>query len=117
MPTVFHTDLRRIICQTYEKSGTPPDAAKIISDHLVDANLAGHDSHGVMRAFKWYSWNNAEFKKDENEKTGKRENETEIGRGFGPPPIFLKTRKRENGKTRLPLPPRLIRRIRRGLRG
>jgi len=35
------------------------------------------------------------IKKDENEKTGKRENETKIGRGFGPLPNFLKTRKRD----------------------
>jgi len=50
MQIVSHTTLRELICQIFEKSGAPPDQAKIVSDHLVDANLAGHDSHGVIRA-------------------------------------------------------------------
>ena len=60
MPIVSHTTLRELICQTYEKSGAPPDEAQIVADHLVDASLAGHDSHGVMRA-RWYTWGDAEY--------------------------------------------------------
>ncbi len=29
-------------------AGTPGDIAAVVIDHLVDANLAGHDSHGVI---------------------------------------------------------------------
>jgi LDH2 family malate/lactate/ureidoglycolate dehydrogenase len=32
-----------------EAAGTPSDPARIVGDSLVDANLAGHDSHGVLR--------------------------------------------------------------------
>lgn len=32
-----------------EAVGTPLDIAKIVSESLVQANLAGHDSHGAMR--------------------------------------------------------------------
>ena len=34
-------------------AGTPPDLASIVSRGLVGANLAGHDSHGVLR-LPWY---------------------------------------------------------------
>ncbi|MFC1717662.1 Ldh family oxidoreductase [Candidatus Poribacteria bacterium] len=50
MPTIQHDALRRYVCQIFERSGTPSDEARIVSDHLVDANLAGHDSHGVLRS-------------------------------------------------------------------
>ena len=50
MPTIHHNALREYVCQVFERSGTPLDEARIVSDHLVDANLAGHDSHGVLRA-------------------------------------------------------------------
>lgn len=32
-----------------EAVGTPPDLAHVVAESLVSANLAGHDSHGVMR--------------------------------------------------------------------
>ena len=32
----------------YEAAGTPPEHARIVVAHQVGANLAGHDSHGVM---------------------------------------------------------------------
>jgi uncharacterized oxidoreductase len=28
----------------------------LVGDHLVDANLAGHDSHGVIRVAKYLDW-------------------------------------------------------------
>ena len=34
----------------YIGAGRVAENAKIVSDHLVDANLAGHDSHGVINA-------------------------------------------------------------------
>ena len=49
MPT-FSVDLLTQIAQTLvEGMGTPPDSARRVSSSLVEANLVGHDSHGVMR--------------------------------------------------------------------
>src|SRR5262245_34548167 len=33
--------------------GTPDDIAETVSAHLVASNLAGHDSHGVMRLARY----------------------------------------------------------------
>jgi uncharacterized oxidoreductase len=33
----------------FEAAGVPPDEADVVARSLVDANLCGHDSHGVMR--------------------------------------------------------------------
>jgi uncharacterized oxidoreductase len=49
MPT-FSGDVLTQIAQTLvEGMGTPPDSARVVSSSLVEANLVGHDSHGVMR--------------------------------------------------------------------
>ncbi len=50
MPIIHHDALREFVRKIFERAGTPLDEARIVSDHLVDANLAGHDSHGVLRA-------------------------------------------------------------------
>lgn len=42
-------DLRNLMSLMLEASGTPPDLAAFVGSSLVDANLAGHDSHGVIR--------------------------------------------------------------------
>ncbi len=49
MPTLSHTSLRRLGYAIFEAAGLPADQARIVTDHLVDANLTGHDSHGVIR--------------------------------------------------------------------
>jgi LDH2 family malate/lactate/ureidoglycolate dehydrogenase len=49
MPTVPADRLRTLTKQIFEGAGTPPDLAEIVTDHLINANLAGHDSHGVIR--------------------------------------------------------------------
>jgi uncharacterized oxidoreductase len=36
-----------------EAVGTPAEAARFVGDSLVDANLAGHDSHGVIRLLNY----------------------------------------------------------------
>jgi LDH2 family malate/lactate/ureidoglycolate dehydrogenase len=41
--------LRQIASGLLEAAGTPPANAKLIGDSLIDANLAGHDSHGILR--------------------------------------------------------------------
>ncbi|HEX2184189.1 MAG TPA: Ldh family oxidoreductase, partial [Chloroflexota bacterium] len=35
--------------RVFEAAGTPPDLAAHVAQHLVRANLSGHDSHGVIR--------------------------------------------------------------------
>jgi len=42
-------DLKRLGQAILEAVGTPEDLAAIVAGSLVDANLAGHDSHGVIR--------------------------------------------------------------------
>jgi LDH2 family malate/lactate/ureidoglycolate dehydrogenase len=49
MAIVPAAELKRLSIAIFERSGTPTDAAQCVTDHLVEANLAGHDSHGVMR--------------------------------------------------------------------
>ncbi len=45
--------LRRLGCAIFEGAGCRADEAQIVSDHLVEANLAGHDSHGVKMIVKY----------------------------------------------------------------
>jgi LDH2 family malate/lactate/ureidoglycolate dehydrogenase len=48
--TVVRPDtLRDLVRRVLVAVGTPEDLATFVGDSLVDANLAGHDSHGVMR--------------------------------------------------------------------
>jgi uncharacterized oxidoreductase len=53
MPIVAHQSLRRICQEIVEAAGTPADIALAVTESLVGANLAGHDSHGVLR-LPWY---------------------------------------------------------------
>jgi uncharacterized oxidoreductase len=49
MPTFQPDVLRRIGYQLFEAAGCPPDESQAVVDHLVESNLFGHDSHGVIR--------------------------------------------------------------------
>lgn len=49
MPTVEHKQLRQFATAIFVAVGTSIDIAAFVADSLVDANLAGHDSHGVLR--------------------------------------------------------------------
>ena len=42
-------ELERVSASLLEAVGTPQDLAAVVASSLVDANLAGHDSHGVIR--------------------------------------------------------------------
>lgn len=42
-------ELARLSRSILEAVGTPDDLASVVAASLVDANLAGHDSHGVIR--------------------------------------------------------------------
>lgn len=49
MPVVSAEQLRELSCSLLGSCGTPEEQANIVADGLVNANLAGHDSHGVLR--------------------------------------------------------------------
>src|SRR5215831_4472683 len=48
MPVVMAEPLRRLAVALYVHAGVSPEDAEIVADHQVGANLAGHDSHGVI---------------------------------------------------------------------
>ncbi|MEZ4607778.1 MAG: malate/lactate/ureidoglycolate dehydrogenase [Deinococcales bacterium] len=47
MITLKPQKLKSIIQAILQKAGSEPLEAEIVSDHLLEANLVGHDSHGV----------------------------------------------------------------------
>lgn len=49
MPTRNPEPLTQFAERLFVAAGVPAEDAKVVSRHLVDANLCGHDSHGVMR--------------------------------------------------------------------
>lgn len=49
MPVVSHTTLLDFGGAIFEAAGVPADQARTAVGHLVEANLMGHDSHGIMR--------------------------------------------------------------------
>ena len=42
--------------EIFVAAGSNADEASIIADHLVEASLMGHDSHGVIRISKYVDW-------------------------------------------------------------
>ena len=48
MPTVQADRLRTIGSRILEEAGAKPEHAVVIARHTVGANLAGHDSHGII---------------------------------------------------------------------
>ena len=49
MPTVAAERLREICQALFVAAGTPPAEAETVVRHCIAANLAGHDSHGVIQ--------------------------------------------------------------------
>ena len=49
MPNFTQNQLQKITRDIFEAGGVPSDEAVIIAELLVASNLAGHDSHGVIR--------------------------------------------------------------------
>jgi uncharacterized oxidoreductase len=47
MIVLSHASLRAAAARVLSAAGAAREDAAIVADHLVDANLAGHDSHGV----------------------------------------------------------------------
>jgi hydroxycarboxylate dehydrogenase B len=48
--------LTRLVSNMLQRAGAPPDKAQTCSEHLVAANLKGHDSHGVGMAPSYLRW-------------------------------------------------------------
>jgi len=53
MPEFEPAYLRDLGRRIFAAAGAPTDIAEHVADHLVASNLAGHDSHGVLR-IPWY---------------------------------------------------------------
>ncbi len=53
---IDHQRLRAIAAAIFAAAGSSHEESAIVADHLVDANLKGHDSHGVIRAPKYVAW-------------------------------------------------------------
>lgn len=48
--------IAQMISALFRAVGCPDADAALIADHLVESNLVGHDSHGVIRAAKYIDW-------------------------------------------------------------
>lgn len=53
MPTLAVDPLVRFTTRLFEAAGVPADESAVVARSLVDANLAGHDSHGVIRVMQY----------------------------------------------------------------
>jgi hydroxycarboxylate dehydrogenase B len=49
VPDLFPEQLEVFVCSIFEKAGAPPENARLVAGHLVESNVQGHDSHGVLR--------------------------------------------------------------------
>ena len=48
--------LRRFVAAVFAKAGSSTHEADMIAKRLVDSNLMGHDSHGVVRVTSYIGW-------------------------------------------------------------
>ena len=54
--TVRVPTLRAFVTDIFARAGTSREEADRIAHHLIGANLAGHDSHGVIRVPRYVLW-------------------------------------------------------------
>jgi uncharacterized oxidoreductase len=54
MPIIRAEELKRFSNEIFKAIGASEEEASIVSGNLVEANLAGHDSHGVIRISQYY---------------------------------------------------------------
>ncbi|SDF36874.1 Ldh family oxidoreductase [Sporomusa acidovorans] len=52
-PKIYADDLRKFVTTVYKTLEVPEEDAKLVADSLVQADLWGHQSHGVLR-LSWY---------------------------------------------------------------
>ncbi len=55
MPTFHVHELQELSANILQAAGTPPQDAQIVAEELAEANLLGHDSHGVIRLMQYVS--------------------------------------------------------------
>lgn len=53
IPASLLTDF---VSKLFAASGSSDQEAKTVTDHLIEANLKGHDSHGAIRTKKYVEW-------------------------------------------------------------
>jgi len=53
MPIFTAEDLKTVGFEIFKAAGAPSDEARLVSEMLVNANLDGHDSHGVIRVLQY----------------------------------------------------------------
>lgn len=53
MPVLTHAQLNTLAVRVLEGAGVSPADAAVVGRELADANLVGHDSHGVMRLVQY----------------------------------------------------------------
>jgi uncharacterized oxidoreductase len=56
MPILFGPDLKKVAHDIFRAAGATDREATIVGDALTEANLAGHDSHGVLRIPEYVRW-------------------------------------------------------------
>lgn len=56
MKLVRAPELQKFAADVFKACGAPNDQASIIAEHLVNANLLGFDSHGVVRIPMYLGW-------------------------------------------------------------
>jgi len=56
MPHIHADPLRRLVSAIFAKAGSQPQEAALIARRLVDSNLVGHDSHGIVRVPAYVRW-------------------------------------------------------------
>jgi uncharacterized oxidoreductase len=56
MPVVNAAKLVDLVAAIMEGGGCHSDEARTVARRLVDSNLVGHDSHGVLRVSKYLEW-------------------------------------------------------------
>jgi LDH2 family malate/lactate/ureidoglycolate dehydrogenase len=53
MPTLYADTLVPFVSRIFQAAETPSHAADLVAQSLVESNLAGHDSHGVVRVIQY----------------------------------------------------------------
>jgi len=56
LKTIAAPKLVSIVAAIMEGGGSSAAEASTIAERLVDSNLVGHDSHGVVRVGKYLEW-------------------------------------------------------------
>lgn len=53
MPILTAESLRAVAFEIFKAAGVPVDEARLVSERLVNANLDGYDSHGIIRVLQY----------------------------------------------------------------